>query len=261
MTRRSAPLGAALLALLALIVAACGGTASPSPSSPVATATPSPTAAPTESGSDEPDPSGSAVDLSGTADALAALDSYVVTMEVSGLVPAASAGQSVTMTSMVVQGDEPAAKFTISGAAGAPAGGLNIIVVGDEAWIDPGTGAYIKSPGGAADFESMFLALSPAVLVAEFSGAQAGILKVGDEDRNGVPTEHFRLDASESPEAALAAGIGDGIFELWVARDGGYLVAMRFDGTYDVNGTATAVAMSIDVSDINNPANVIDVPG
>lgn len=258
MTRRSSPLGALLAVLVAVVLAACGGSASHSPSAGRPSPSATPSAAPTESGSDDPDPSGSAVDLSDATDALAELDSYTITLEASGPV-ASDDGSAVRVTSTVVQGEEPAARFTITGMASAPAG-MSIVVIGDEAWIDIGNGGWLKSPGGAADFEATFLSLSPAFIVAEFSSVQAGILKVGDEERNGVATEHFRLDADESPEVAQAAGIGDGIFELWIAKDGGYLVSARFAGTYAPTGSPEPATMSIDVTDINSPDNVIEPP-
>ena len=48
---------------------------------------------------------------------------------------------------------------------------------------------------------------------------------------------------------------------LWLAADGGYLVALVIDGTWDMDGVPTPILLKIDVSGINDPANRIKPPG
>ena len=142
----------ALAAAIALAVAACGGSASPSPTD-VASSEPTsaPTASPTEEPTDSTEPSGDGTDLTGAAEALAGLTSYQIAITVSGVVPAASGASAVTM-SAIVDRENDAVDFTMSGFEGLTTedGGIRVILIGDDAWLDLGTGTFIAQPGGAA---------------------------------------------------------------------------------------------------------------
>lgn len=255
-----------LIALLGagLIVAACGGAASPSPSA-AATASPSaapasPSDAPTASPADSPAPSASGPDLSGAADALEDLDAYQMDISVQGMIPGASGlGDSVRM-SAVVDRENDAFEFTISGMEGVPAGGLKVIVIEPDAWVDLGTGTYIKQPGGAAQFGASLEAFEPGALLTSIPPAALLFLnKVGDETKNGVDAAHYHVDAADSPDVAV--GLGDeGVVDFWIANDGGYLVSMSAEGEVDSGGTRTPMAMTIDISRLNDPAIDITAP-
>lgn len=262
---RAAPL---VLAGLALVVAAgltgCDlmtATSSARPSRLVAT--PEPTVEPLPSENDEvptlrPEPSGGGPDLAGAADALADLGSYRVSVVSRGLVPAATADGLVTMTSTLVQGDHPAAEFTMKGADGLEGGRLDAVVIGDEAWLRPGGGHWSKSPGGAADFDAAFTTLSPIDLVGGFEDLSAALRRVGSERRNGIPATHYRAVATDP--VAGAAGLTQGALDVWLAAGGGHLVALAVDGTWDVDGTPTAVTLTIEVSHVGDRSNVIRAP-
>lgn len=258
----------ALVAVLALVGLTVGGCdlmtaqATPRPSRLVATPGPLPSSAPEPS--DEvptlrPEPSGDGADLVAAADALADLDSYRVTIVSRGLVESSSADGTVTMTSTLVQGAAPAAGFTMRGVAGLEGGSLEAIVIGDEAWLRAGGGRWLKSPGGAADFDAAFTTLSPTALVLGFEELAAAIHQISTERRNGIPTVRYRAESGD-PEAA-AAGLTGGRADLWLAADGGYLVALVIDGTWDMDGVPTPILLKIDVSGINDPANRIKPPG
>ena len=252
-----------LVAALALVVAGCDlmlAPASPRPSR--SSRTPEPVVAPSD-GTDEvptlrPEPSGSGPDLVDAANALADQDSYRVAVVSTGLVPSSSVDGRVTMTSTLVQGDAPAAKFTMVGVDGLDGGRLDAVVIGDEAWLRPGGGRWHKSPGGAADFDAAFTALSPIDLASGFESLAGGLVAIGTETRNGIPTTHYRAD-SQSPGTA-AAGLSKGTADVWLAVAGGYLAALDVAGTWDVDGTPTPVTLRIDVSHVNDRANVITPP-
>lgn len=236
--------------------------ATPRPSRLVATPAPIPSSAPDPS--DEvptlrPAPSGDGPDLVAAADALADLESYRVSVVSRGLVEASSADGTVAMTSTLVQGGAPAAEFTMRGVAGLEGGSLEAIVIGDEAWVRSGGGRWLKSPGGAADFDAAFTTLSPIALVAGFEELAAAIHRISTERRNGIPTLRYRAESGD-PEAA-AAGLTGGRADLWLAVDGGYLVALKIDGTWDVDGVPTPILLEIDVSGIDDPANRVRPPG
>lgn len=234
----------------------------PRPSRLVATPVPQPSVPP--DASDEvptirPDPSGRGPDLVAAANALADLDSYRVTVASRGLMEATTADGTVTMTSTLIQGEAPAAAFTMRGVAGLDGGSLEAIVIGDEAWLRSGGGRWIRSPGGAADFDAAFTTLSPIDLVAGFEELAASINRIADEQKNGIPSIRYRAESGD-PEAA-AAGLTGGRADLWLAAEAGYLVALEIDGTWDVDGSPTPIFLQIDVAGVNDPANRISPPG
>jgi hypothetical protein len=261
------PLGAVLLAAALLpVLAGCDLVFAPESARPSRlVATPQPTPEPTPVESDEfqtlpPEPSGGGSGLVDAADALADLRSYRVTVSTRGLVPATTPGGPVTMTSTLLQGEHPAATFTMTGVDGFAAGRLEAIVIGDEAWLREGTGSWRKSPGGAADFDAAFTTMSPAELVAEFDVLSPALKPVGVERRNGQRAEHLRADASDA--AVAAAGLTTGSVDLWRATTGGALVAVRVDGTWTGDdGQATRVVLRVDVSHVDDPANRVVPPG
>ena len=211
-----------VVAALTLIVAGCDlmiATESPRPSR--SSRTPEPVVAPSDE-TDEvptlrPEPSGGGPDLVDAANALADLDSYRVAVASTGLVPASSADGRVTMTSTLVQGDAPAAKFTMVGVDGLDGGRLDAVVIGDAAWLRPGGGRWHKSPGGAADFDAAFTALSPIDLASGFESLAGDLVALGRESRNGISASHYRAD-SQDP-GTVAAGLS--------SRHGGPLAGGR----------------------------------
>jgi hypothetical protein len=263
---------AARLARASLLLAAAAVLAScelmQAPASPIASrraGTPAPDASATPVAIDEvptlrPEPSGE-FDLIGTTDALADLKSYRVSVVSRGLVPSSAADGRVTMTSTLIQGNHPAAAFTMAGVDGfdgLASGVLHAIVIGEEAWLRSGTGRWVKSPGGAADFDALFTTLSPTELVSGFQSLGPAFVKIGPETKNGRATDHYHVDVTNP--AASDAGLTSGGVDAWIASRGGALIALVVDGTVDVDGTATPVVLRIDVTHIDDPANKVRPP-
>lgn len=264
-SRLRLPLLAAItLAGLAIGLIGCDASiarSTPRPSRLVATPEPRPTATPTEideAPTPRPVPSGG-LDLIAAADALADLDSYRVSVVSRGLVPASTADGEVTMSSTLIQGVDPAAAFTMTGVDGLEGGRLEAIVIAEEAWLKSGSGSWLRSPGGAADFDAAFTTLSPIGLVSGFEGLARAINRVGEERKNGVPATHYV--SQEGDEEAAAAGLTHGITNLWLAVDGGYLLGLAIEGTWDLDGTPTPISLTIDVTNVNDPANRVSAPG
>jgi len=265
------PAFVARLARVSLLVAMAASLAAcelmQAPASPIASrrvATPQPTAAGPDATDEVPTirpiPSGG-VDLIGAADALADLDSYRVSVVSRGLVPTSSPDGRVSMTSTLVQGDHPAAALTMSGVdgfEGLASGLFHAIVIGDEAWLRSGSGGWAKSPGGAADFDAVLTTLSPSELVGGFEALGPAFVRVGPESKNGHATIHYRADAADP--VASAGGLTSGGVDVWLASSGGALISIAADGTVDVDGTGTPVALAIDVTHINDPANKVRPP-
>jgi len=262
--RSSTALHAALIAGLAIAVAGCELATAPStarPSPVTATAQATPLVVPTEP--DEvptirPDPSGTGPDLINAANALADLRSYHVSVASRGVLPAATPNGTVTMSSTLVQGNEPAAAFSIAGLDGLDGGQLDAIVIGDRAWIRTAAGRWAVSPGGAADFDATFTSLSPMDLVGPFEVLSSVFRRVGIETRNGQAAIHLVARSAEA--AVAAAGLSSGSADLWVAVDGGSLVRLAIAGTWDLDGVPTAITLTIDVSRTNDPANRVVPP-
>lgn len=245
---------------LGLLVAACGGGPSPSPAgtpSPTpspATATPEATATPTASPTD-----GSGIDVSDAARAIENLSAYQLDVRIQGAFPGASAlGDTVTVQ-VIFDRDNDAYQMTMSGAEGLP-GELSVIVVGDDAWVDVGTGTYLEQPGGAATFGASVEGFAPEALLQSTAGNDlSGMTEIGEETKNGVATTHYRVEASSNPD--LAEEIGeDGVFDIWIAKDGGFLVSMTMSGEVDADGVRTPMEMSLDISRLNDPAINITAP-
>ena len=234
---------------------------SPLPSRLVATPEPPPETAPVAS--DEaptlrPEPSGDVLDLVDAANRLADLRSYRVVVTTKGLVPAATDNGQVTMASTLVQGERPAAEFTMAGVAGFAGGRLDAIVIGDQAWLREGGGAWQKSPGGAADFDAAFTAMSPIGLVAGFEGLGPALVEVGEELKNGQPAVHYRSE--DGDRRAIDAGLTRGTSDVWIAVEDGHLVSLAVEGTWDVTGTPAPVRLAIDVTRVDDPANRVQAP-
>lgn len=253
----------ACAATLAVVLAGCDlmtVTTTPRPSREVATPEPTPSPTPTEL--DEvptirPAPSGAAPGLLDAASALADLRSYRVTIVSRGIVAATPAGAEVTMTATLVQGEEPAAAFSMTGVDGYSGGRLRAVVIGDRAWLREGGGGWIRSPGGAADFDAAFTTLSPIDLVTEFDGLSPALRPVGSAMRNGQKTVHYRTNADDV--LATDAGLSSGSVDAWISTKGD-LIGLVVDGTWDLAETPTPLLLKIDVTGIDDPANRIVAP-
>jgi len=267
MNRAPRLLSIAAIALFA--VAACGGsTATSSPSeAPAVSEAPAPASSAPESVAPPSDAPASAAaaegpDIGAAASALDDVKRYALDIKASGLPQAAGAGE-ITMSG-VVDSENNAYKLDMTGIAGLEAvgggSGLSFIVVGDDVWIGTDGETYIKTPGASAMVQPIREGLAPSTLLNMFpAGAANGMARVGQEEKNGVAATHYHVTGADSP--GVAEGLGqDGVMDLWVADDGGYIVSMVVDGTIDVNGTQTPMSWTMDISRINDESIEIEAP-
>jgi len=229
----------------ALLVAACGGgAASTAPDGNVV----SPTTA-VALPSDVALPSGLALpsdlaipsfDLSGLVGNLKNVDSYKVLID--------SGGETYSGTVIT----KPVAARDLLIGTGADA--THVVTIGDEAWMGTGDGPLESSP--SALVASIIPLFDPSVLLSVF--ANQGILQyaenLGQEDKNGQPTTHYKVDVSKIPNLAALGMPAGAALEMWVADDG-YLVSFV---AKDFGGTGSDLAM--DVTNVNDPANVVERP-
>lgn len=259
----------AMSAAAALALAACGGsvsTTSPSETAAVSEA-PASVAPPAAEAPPTYVPAASAAaggpDVNAAAAALDDIDKYALNIKVSGLLETASEADGITMNGTVDR-EAGAYQFDMSGVAGLEdlGGGsaVSFVVIGPDAWISTGDGNFIKAPGGAAMFGSLEQTLAPGTLIGSIPpGSLNNLLAVGQEDKNGVATTHYHVTGADAPQ--VAEGLGpDSVVDLWIADDGGYIVSMAIDGVVPVDGTATPVTMSMDVSRVNDESIAIEAP-
>jgi len=298
---------ATVAALLAVIVAACGGGGLPLASGATATGTAGPTASPTVVASPSPSPSPSpsltaqptlepatpvptaaptpaatptgsstaggngGVDdkaLAAAGERLSNLKSYQFKIIArSTNVPQFSAtGMDVTMTATIIREPTPAAHFLMVGKVEPMVGTLEAIIIGDKAWVRGGpTGdKWVAAPAneGGSVTKSMEQ-FDPGALYKSFGTEMIGKLtRVGPEDRNGVATIHYTIPAAALAGMGDDSGLtGDWTFDIWIAEQDAYLVAMEMHGQgVNEKGQEGELLISIENSHLDDPANVIEPP-
>jgi hypothetical protein len=238
-TRRAGLVAVLLAGTLAL--AACGGgtTGTASAGAPEPGASTEPTTAPESTAPESAAPSSAVAipsfDLSGLVANLENIDSYRLTITADG---------EEQYTGIVVTKPELARDVIVSG--------QRIVMIGDEVWIGtPGEDDLAPAPAGMAQaFLSM---VDPVMLVGAFAtpGAMTGATSVGSEDKNGVPSQHYRIDAGSLIGTMASMPPGSAI-DVWIADDG-YLVSLSVTGMAEGD-------FALDVTDVNDPANVVERP-
>ena len=99
-----------------------------------------------------------------------------------------------------------------------------------------------------------------AVLLGILMGAFGGLSmteygqNLGEEQKNGQNTTHYKVDVSTLPNFAQLGMPESATIETWVADDG-YLVS--FVAT---DFGAAGANLTIDVTNVNDPANVVERP-
>ncbi len=238
-TRSIAIANGALLAVV-LIVAACGGGSTPAPSgsatapSSGASIEPSPS---TGGASVEPSTGASpapSIDVTGAARALESIDSYRMKITSS----------SGSFEAIVIRKPAPARQITITNGDTV----TRIIIIGDKAWLDDGSGSYAEVPSAMVSaFTGMF---DPLLLVGVAQGWGGGWADVGTDEKNGVQARHLHID-STTLGGTIAGFPAGAAVDIWIAEDG-YLVAWETTGLGNDS--------TIDVSNVNDPANKVEAP-
>jgi hypothetical protein len=249
------------LVVLVLMVAACGGGGSASPAaSAEGSAPPAATDAPaTEAPPAGETPAAGGPDVAGAAAALSDLESYhlKLAMRLQGVEDGtfAAFGDGLTMEGTVIFKPVRAADITMAmGTAEQPLD-MGYRVIGDQAWISMG-GSWMETP--ADDAQQTIDSLAPEKLVSGF-GSIPGLATVGDETKNGVATTHYSASGDAlGVELNDVFGLADATWtvDFWVAKDGGYAVAYSVLG----QGSTGLFEMTLDVSGINDPSNVVEPP-
>jgi hypothetical protein len=237
---RRIPVVLSLIAAASLL-AACSGAASsgaPAATTPGALAT-------TVAATTNPEAS---VDVGGAATGLSNLSSYKITMQLTGDV-------STLVEIIAVNGATPARQVTTTSGSEV----IRIVEIGSDVWVDSGTGTFVKDVMTKAQADAMLGGLDPGTFMANInkSGELGAMQNKGTEQKNGVNATHLHADDT-TPVPAGASPIPAGaVADLWVAVDGGYLVALEATG---FGGTTAKTDISMEVTNINDPTLSVAPP-
>jgi hypothetical protein len=240
----------------AVLLAACGGTASPNPSTGAAVGSSvEATSAPVASqGAVSSQAAGAApsVDISSAAQGLSNLSSYkVTTMNTKG-------SEVSTVTIVTIRRPTPATSFAEAGGAT----NFRYVVIGTDVWVDQGTGTYVKNPPGmtAATIEALSTAFDPGAILTAIgkSVALAAFQNKGVEQKNGVSALHLHADHSTQVPAGESPLPEGGTADVWVATDGNYVVAIEAAGLSTDSSSLSSFQM--EVTNINDSSLTVTPP-
>jgi hypothetical protein len=240
----------ALLIVATLLIAACGGgaTATTVPTSaapdgatpPAGESTPAPaTDAPVGEGTPElPLPT---FDLEALSGGIPGVDSYRTSLSTNGVEQYASVvvKEPVLSKAITVFDDGDVSQ--------------RFVIIGEEAWSASGAdGAFESVPSELAS--TMLFAFDPAFMLGAYASADWGnaASDQGTEQKNGVQARHLKIDSTTLVGVAAQMPAGSAI-DIWVA-DAGYLVA------WEMSGFPEDANISIQVTNVNDPANKVDAP-
>lgn len=253
-----------------LALGACGGSASQAPSSgPNGSQSPVETILPTGGpGSSAVGGDGSAA-FSAATTALDALDSYAFRVEIQSTTLAANGTATTThqlMSGVVV--NKPAKASSLEqgelDASGTLTNGTGIMVIGTEAWIRSGdaTSPWTAIPAAQADvFIQSMAAFRPEQMFSlYFAGIGGNFTEAGQESKNGVQTTHYKGDeAVGSILGAIAGFQGTWSSDVWIAKDGGFLVHSEAGAEAAAGAAAGSYKITVDITD-PNAAGPIEPP-
>lgn len=233
--------------MLTAVLAACGGPGATT--GPTTTPTGSAPASLAPTVSDVPLASASAgavpsFDLGSLSGVIPGVDSYRSSFSSAG---------AVTYSTVVVTKPVLSKAITTFDSDGTVA--TRFVVVGDRVWSADGTDGQFKAlpPEMSA---SMLLAYDPSLMLTAYAGidwSAGGIgANQGVEQKNGVQATHLKLDSTTFAYLATGWPAGAAI-NIWVAQ-AGYVVA------WEMTGFETGQDIAIEITNVNDPANVVETP-
>jgi hypothetical protein len=175
-------------------------------------------------------------------------------------------GSSLSMLSALGGGAsaDPNAGVTISGtilvkpekAADVTIGGMRIIELGGTSYIDIGMGSFMSVPSSGSSMADGF---APDKFFTSSISSGSDFQAAGDENKNGVPTTHFKATDAALANYNTAFDVTGGTWtsDVWIAKDGGYPVGMAIIG--QASGKVV-FQLSFDLTDINSSANAVTKP-
>jgi hypothetical protein len=265
--RRTLPVPVIMLVAV-LALAACGGGSTPAASSePGATPAAGSTAAPVATSgaaSEAPAASstGGAINIGGAAASLDNLDNYSFKIEMKAeggsefmMVPS---GGSLVMEGDVILKPTQAVDVTMTTNDGTTASVIGYRIIGETAYINLGGDSWMAAP--ADDAASAVDAFKPEQMLGSYSNLE-GLSKVGEEDKNGIPSDHYSSTADPGIGSMFGLPGATWTSDVWIAKDGGYVVSAAMTATgKNASGQQGTFVMTVDVTGAYNPNLVIEPP-
>jgi hypothetical protein len=265
--RRGLRSAIAIATIAALAVAACGSGATDAPGDSTGGDSPgASTARPTLG------PAGSIdITAAGAFDnatsRLDALDSYRFDVEIRSSSTSTIGSSGVTSLSGVVvhRPDEESQYDEVTrNATGTITSELHAIIIGNQAWLkDSGDASYQPiSPSSVSTMILAFGEFRPEQMFGRTVGTLgAGFHFVGDEVKNGISSAHYAGDDSVSSAIGALAGVeGSLTSDVWLAKDGGYLVSSSVSASAADPSAAGSFSIAIEITNVNDPANRLSPP-
>jgi hypothetical protein len=217
-----------------------GATTAPGGESAPASMAPGTAAAPTASAG------ASLPDIANAGAALSGLTSYQVDLNTT------SGSDTTQVTAIVVH--QPVSATQITAVDNGDT--TRIIVIGQDAWADEGTGTYVKLPD-ASMIAAFTQAFDPSIPLhgLQSTGYLPVLQNEGLETKNGVQALHLHIDSSTPLPAGASPLPAGAVGDVWVSPDG-YLVALE---ATDLEGSGTSTYM-YEVSHINDPSLSVSPP-
>lgn len=253
----------ALLLTAALTLTGCGGGSTPT-ATPGSGATTAPAATGEGPATGAPAASGG-INLGGAAASLDDLDNYSFKMIIysegaaDGMMGLVKAGGSITMEGTVVMRPAEAADVMMTLSDGKTATNIGYRIIGDTAYTSFGD-TWMSTP--AEDARKAIDSFKPDKMLSGFSDME-GLTKVGDEDKNGIATEHYNSSVEPGAGASSIFGLPDATWQtdVWVARQGGFVVSAVMTATGKTEtGEAGSFTVAVDVTAVNSPDVMIEAP-
>ena len=255
-----------LVAVLAL--AACGGSTPAASSEPGATPAAGTTAAPAATsgaaGTEAPaaSPAEGGIDIGSAAASLDNLDNYSFKIEMKAeggsefmMVPS---GGSLVMEGDVILKPTQAVDVTMTTGDGTTTSVIGYRIIGDTAYINLGGDSWMAAP--ADDAQSAVDAFKPEQMLGSYSNLE-GLSKVGEEDKNGVPSDHYSSTADPGIGSMFGLPGATWTSDVWIAKDGGFVVSAAMTATgKNESGEQGTFVMTVDVTGANDPNLVIEPP-
>lgn len=250
-----------------MVLAACGGAASPTPTPDAGNPdgqgdTPTPT--PIISTDDTPEPGDGSDAFSAATTALDALDSYAFRVQ---LKTTTTDNGTITTSDAVYSGvvvNKPTAARTLVvselDADGNVTSGTEYVVIGADAWLrDVGSEDWVSMP--AAQIGGFLEAFRPEQMFGTyFAGIAGNFASAGSESKNGVDTTHYKGDESVGALLGTLAGVaGDWHSDVWIANDGGFLVHSEAGVEAAAGAEGGSFLIVVDITDPNS-AGPIEAP-
>ena len=138
-------------------------------------------------------------------------------------------------------------------AAQLPSNKVEVIWIGEQAWVKIGRRPWVSVQVAALETEYAGQVVGVGELLPYIPQARRVL---PDETVNGIACKHYVYDIDD---LQTESGMTDASGDIWVAKDGGYVVRLTMNGqgtyydTYSASGTLNLV---YDLYDVNAPISI-----